>query len=51
MNICQEANKNQSCRRENFRDSLLSTIMMKRIRLEKTTSLVDFQLSCNLAQS
>lgn len=35
MNICQERNKNQSCRRKNFRDSPLSTFMMKRIRLEK----------------
>lgn len=53
MNICQESNENQSCRKKNCRDSLLSTFMMKRIRLEKknTTSLVGFQLNCNLAQS
>lgn len=51
MNICQESNKNQSCRRKNCRDSLLSTFMMKGIRLGKNTSLVGFQLNFNLAQS
>lgn len=53
MNICQESNKNQSCRRKSFRDSLLSTFIMKRIRLEKknNTGLVGFQLNCNVAQS
>ena len=37
MNTCQESNKNQSCGRKS-RDSLLSTFMMKRVRLDKALS-------------
>lgn len=51
MNICQESNKNQNCRRENFRDSLLSKFVMKRIRLEKTLVWWVFKGNCSLAQS